>query len=530
MDDDAKKRAAVQTALPPLETAEAVSDHLAVLRGWLDWDRVGVLFDEGPTGILILLLNQGRAVATFRICLDAAEAATAIESCAPSSGSTVLACWQGHTFTAEQIDDLEELSRLWDDCAAQAAAVDRSELEDFFGKVETDSRDKGRGGSISEGTKRQVWFDAHGRCMFTGCGRDLTTDEVTGQSGNYAYLAHNVASAEKGTRGIPVISGKLSDIDANILLLCDTHHRLVDTVARSDYPAQVLSEMRANFCRAASELLDGLSLPPVPVFCLSWPVHQQTISVPSSTQIAQSLAPVGVRINGLPHHLSDNESTLRSADGDALWALLATQVNAASEKLLMQLHDHSCRAALFAMGLMPALIALGAKLGNKSEITPMLRHRESNIWYWPASDGRGQFWEVTGADSLEGHHKEVVVSVALTAEPESMYRAAESLGCPHVRILAKEEYMGNGALGHPADGNLFRQRIQELMHFLADEHGVRLAHILPCASNAACVFLGQAFDSHHPEWHIYDFAEGVMVPRLAIRNESNACMVETVEA
>ena len=528
MDDNERRRATIQTTSPPLATVDAVRDHLSVLRQWLQWDSTGVLSDEGPTGILILLLKQDRVVATFRVCLDAADTAMTVEESAPGTKGTVLACWQGHTFTADQVTNLDGLSQLWQDCEPQSAVVDIAELAEFFSKVESASREKGRGDSIKGSTKQQVRFDAHGRCMFTGCGRDLAIDDITGEPGNFGYFAHNVASAEGGTRGIPVLSRKLSDVESNILLLCDTHHRLVDTVARVDYPAGVLSEMRAKFCRAASELLDGLSLPPVPVFCLSWPVHQQTISIPSATQIAQSLAPIGVRIDGLPHHLSDNDSTLRSAQGDALWPLLATQVNASSDRLLMQTHDHSYRAALFAMGLMPALIALGAKLGNKSEITPMLRHRESNVWYWPASDPRGEFWELHGVDSLDGSQDEVSISVALTAEPTSMIRVAESLGCPHLRLFAKSEYEGNGALGHPDDGNLFRQRMQELMHLLADKHGVRLVHILPCASNAACIFLGQAFDSHHPDWRIYDFAEDTMVARLAIRNESNACVVRSI--
>jgi len=42
--------------------------------------------------------------------------------------------------------------------------------------------------------------------MFEGCGANLLMDETTGYDGNYSYLAHNVASSEKGPRGIKVIS------------------------------------------------------------------------------------------------------------------------------------------------------------------------------------------------------------------------------------------------------------------------------------------------------------------------------------
>ena len=72
--------------------------------------------------------------------------------------------------------------------------------------------------------------------------------------------------------------------------------------------------------------------------------------------------------------------------------------------------------------------------------------------------------------------------------------------------------------------------MQKLLHRLRDDHGVRKVHVLPCASNAACVFFGQSFDSHHPELVIYDFESqsDSMVPRLRIVNENNECKVKSV--
>ncbi len=71
-----------------------------------------------------------------------------------------------------------------------------------------------------------------------------------------------------------------------------------------------------------------------------------------------------------------------------------------------------------------------------------------------------------------------------------------------------------------------------MMDRLGDEHGVRRVHVLPCASNAACVFFGQSFDSYHPELVIYDFAPegGWMVPRLRIANVNNESKVKPVGA
>ena len=367
--------------------------------------------------------------------------------------------------------------------------------------------------------------------MFEGCGADLTEDSVTRARGNFATLAHNVAASESGTRGVLHLSHGLADDPDNILLLCETHHRLIDKVARADYPAAALSAMRQHFCDAATMLLDALALAPMPAYCVAWPVHRQRIGMPSSQQIARALKPIGARLNGQIRTVNDNEALLRMLEGGAYWAAMNTAVEQTAADILLQAHDEGYRAALFAMGLMPALIALGAKLGNKCEITPMLRYRDNGLWYWPVREPRGEFYAVEGLIRLSDSEEDVCLMLGLTAVPEAMRSTAESLGMKVVSVIARPEYLGNGALGHPDDGASFRQRMQELLHRLRSTHGARTVHVLPCASNAACVFFGQAFDSYHPELVIYDFASDGdrMVPRLSISNANNECKIEVAE-
>jgi len=97
-----------------------------------------------------------------------------------------------------------------------------------------------------------------------------------------------------------------------------------------------------------------------------------------------------------------------------------------------------------------------------------------------------------------------------------------------VSITALPQMMGNGALAHPQDGYTFMKDIQKLLHDLKSQHGVTRVHLLPCASNAACVFFGQAFDSHHPDIIVYDFHNKTMVKELIISNEKNKCVIKSV--
>ena len=118
----------------------------------------------------------------------------------------------------------------------------------------------------------------------------------------------------------------------------------------------------------------------------------QRIALPSSQQVARALKPIGARLDGLVRPVNDNEASLRSLHGPDLWTAMASAVEQGAADILLQTHREGYRAALFAIGLMPALIALGAKLGNKCGITPMLRYRENGLWYWPVNEPRGEFY------------------------------------------------------------------------------------------------------------------------------------------
>ena len=526
---DPKEMTVVQTRDLPMTTLDAVKDHAAAVRALVTWNRVGVLMDDGPQAIITVLLDGDAVAGASRFCLPATHSVDALRAYSESQSCPMeLRCWQGHTITSEQTQSLTDLTNTWNQSTGQRTVQSDEDWRAFFERLEQDDRKKGRGAPISAATRHQVLLDAHGRCMFDGCGADLTEDPVTRVRGNFATLAHNVASSEGGTRGILYLSHSLADDPDNILLLCETHHRLIDKVAKADYPATTLSGMRRRFCEEATRLLDTLALAPTPAYCVAWPVHKQRIALPSSQHVAQALKPIGARLDGQLRTVNDNEAVLRSLDGPALWAAMSAAVDQTAADILQQAHREGYRAALFAMGLMPPLIALGAKLGNKSEITPMLRYRENGLWYWPANEPRGEFYTIDGLDQLSEREGEVCLLLGLTALPESMRSTAESLGMSVVSVNALTEYLGNGALGHPDDGASFRQRMQELLHRLRDAHGTQTVHVLPCASNAACLFFGQAFDSYHPDLLIYDFApEGHgMVPRLEIASLNNECRIK----
>ena len=96
-------------------------------------------------------------------------------------------------------------------------------------------------------TKNQnlLWAISGGRCEYEGCNKVLHTDILTKKKYNSAYIAHIVADEPKGPRGDLKRSKELANDINNLMLLCDTHHRLVDG-DDTTYTEGWLLEMKLN--------------------------------------------------------------------------------------------------------------------------------------------------------------------------------------------------------------------------------------------------------------------------------------------
>ncbi|MCO4312264.1 hypothetical protein [Pectobacterium versatile] len=118
---------------------------------------------------------------------------------------------------------------------------------------------KGRGQEISEKTAQKVWADAGARCMFEGCAHDLSEIALWTRAARVGYLAHIVASDPEGPRGSQVDSHRLANVAENIMLMCDEHHRLIDSFAPQYYTAEILNEMRRSHRDIVRNYLDSLA-------------------------------------------------------------------------------------------------------------------------------------------------------------------------------------------------------------------------------------------------------------------------------
>lgn len=520
-----------KTIFTDLDSAKKYLDHLR--ETGLQWDRVGFLSDASYHNLMTLLFNDGELTDVFRFSLTDNDNHLFIQYLSNNFEITVdYKLSEVEVFETKNIKQKNDVMSLWSNCPQSSYSLTNESLKFFVDDLILKSNDGGRGENFDVYLKRKVMDDSHGRCMFRGCGQRLDVDGLTGYDGNYGYLAHNIASSTKGPRGTLYLSHLLSNEASNVLLLCDIHHRLVDRIASSYYPAPVLTKMREEHVHLCNKLLDALNYTPVDIFFIPWGVNSQHVEKPNSVAISKSLSV-------FEHRASDNIINVNSGASESMDTDNSFEENASRyiEKCVNKIHDRTegSSAAVFVLGPTFALIGFGAKFGNKSKLMPMLRYRDASSWMWPGVQPREDAFIIEEPE-IDSGQSEVIVSVKLTADAAMIDATIEHLNqqvqdkLPVINIYPPQSYgYGNGAIAHPLEGEKLANRLKEIFTNLNQMYGIKKVHLLVCASNAACVYIGQAVDKFQPEFIVYDYGTEMMEPKLRIYNDGNTTVVECVK-
>lgn len=97
---------------------------------------------------------------------------------------------------------------------------------------------------IPQPVKFILWGKSAGRCQYRGCNVPLFKDALTKGEFNQSYIAHIVADVPGGPRGDAIRSDLLKQDINNLMLLCDSHHRLIDKQDVDGHPESLLLEMK----------------------------------------------------------------------------------------------------------------------------------------------------------------------------------------------------------------------------------------------------------------------------------------------
>lgn len=234
--------------------------------------------------------------------------------------------------------------------------------------------------SISDKNKYMLWAISGGRCQYRGCNKILHTDILTKRNFNQSYIAHIVADSPGGPRGCATRSVQLADDITNLMLLCDTHHRLIDRDDVTGNPESLLLEMKAEH---ENRIANACSISP----------DKQSHIVTLNANIGVHTP--NVQYSVISHYLSPDfypaearnidlgtVNTLNKDSDPNFWTSELQNLQQRFDRLLFPLLNSGeiKHISLFGFAPMPLLIKLGTLLNDITSVDVRQKRRNPDTW------------------------------------------------------------------------------------------------------------------------------------------------------
>ena len=101
--------------------------------------------------------------------------------------------------------------------------------------------------AISDKSKKILWAAAAGQCSFEGCSARLFDNGVLGKEFTIGEMAHIEGERLGSNRHNPAQPEEEKDHYTNLILLCPTHHTLIDKKENEEtYTVDVLKKMKSE--------------------------------------------------------------------------------------------------------------------------------------------------------------------------------------------------------------------------------------------------------------------------------------------
>lgn len=372
---------------------------------------------------------------------------------------------------------------------------------------------------VAAKNKIVLWARAGGRCQYQGCNKPLIGDLISGlDTLNAAYIAHIVAEKPDGPRGDPVRSALLADDVANLMLLCDAHHRLIDREGLADHPEARLLAMKAEHERRI-ELATGIDQSRASHILL-YGARIGAHDYPVRAELARAaMLPERYPADFNPITL-DMDGVVFADHEDAYWAMQAENLKRQFQaKVIDRLQGRAGgHVSLFALAPQPLLILLGQMLSDIAGVDVHQLHREPQDWRW--RDGAAIELALTPA-AARGATVALKIGISATISDQ---RIQSVLGpeTPIWSITTPDPH--NDVLQSRASLVAFRRIARQAFDRIKAHHGENATiHVFPAMPVSTAIELGRVWmPKADLPLIIYDQnrATGGFAPRLHIPEQS----------
>ena len=345
--------------------------------------------------------------------------------------------------------------------------------------------------NVSDKTRLILWTRAAGRCQYEGCNKLLLGDIISGKEAlNTAYVAHIVARQPKFVRGDPERSPQLADDIRNVMLLCDSHHRLIDREAPDDHPEERLLRMKQiheDRIAAVTDIQNDMGTHIV-LYGARIGKHDCPVSFDLAKQAVlpnrYPLEPNGIQLNMVGCQFKDTE--------EEYWTFQVQNLRRQYEDQIQNRIERGAinHLSVFALAPQPLLIELGRLLSDIPAVEIFQLHREPQTWSWQ-DDGDQIEYIIGQPEKAQG--KIVALKLALSATVTDK-RITDVLGedIPIWSVVATNPH--NDILRNKDDLNKFRSLVRQCFDQIKAEHGEDSEiHVFPVLPVSAAVEVGRVW-------------------------------------
>ncbi|MNW42876.1 hypothetical protein D3C74_200600 [compost metagenome] len=333
-----------------------------------------------------------------------------------------------------------------------------------------------------------LWGKAAGRCEYRGCNELLHIDPKTKSLMNRSYIAHIVADSPGGPRGDQVLSPKLAKDISNLMLLCDTHHRLIDIKDVAGHPTELLLAMKHEH-EQRIELVTHVQedrQTEIVLYGSNIGDHSYPISYERSVlAVLPEMYPADSRAIELGW-----KNSLYHDHEEDFWKIENENLSRQVHSKLMPLLTSGVRRhlSLFALAPQPLLISLGVML---SDIFPVdvyqLQREPIQKWGWDKESDDIEFL----IQPPEKIHPTIALNIALSATIVSD-RITEVLGDDVSIWTLTIKTPNNDFMRGRSQLMVFRRTMRTLLDSIKMVHGQKSnLNIFPAMAVSTAVELGR---------------------------------------
>ena len=342
---------------------------------------------------------------------------------------------------------------------------------------------------IPDPVKYLLWTISAGRCQYRGCNKTLHQDILTKRQFNRAYIAHIVADVSGGPRGdrkrSPLLANKLE----NLMLLCDTHHRLIDKIDVAGHDEAVLIKMKkehedrvATVTSIASDMQSQIITYRANVGVHTPPVNYEVVS--------EYLLPEHYPATSLAIDLGLHNSPFRDKNSTFWTAELENLETQFKEQLTPKLRKGELKhISLFAIAPMPLLIKLGTLLNDLCNVNVHQPVRSPKTWNLNDDDIETRYMTIEPPSKKEF----VALNISLSATINND-RITDVLGENVAIYTLTIDAPFNDFLKSKKQLESFSIEIRKLFNKIKAEYsGSKPLHLFPTMPVATAIELGRVW-------------------------------------